>query len=170
MWRFSFRALSGCDDLRPFAIPLAAVPPVTDVPHQTDPHPHHDRGGCHGPRRQRGPGSGGASGHGFRPGRSGNPGGRSKTQVDIQALAQRHGPEAIQTLAAALKSRNERVRVAAAAILLAQPKRGNGCATPARQNLQQYRDAAGPKAVRRPRLGFPYHADPAQSADAADRR
>lgn len=68
--------------------------------------------------RQRGPGSGGASGHGFRPGRSGNPGGRSKTQVDIQALAQRHGPEAIQTLAAALRSRNERVRVAAAAILL----------------------------------------------------
>jgi hypothetical protein len=52
------------------------------------------------------------------PGRSGNPGGRSKTQVDIQTLAQQHGPAAIATLAQALKSRNERVRVAAAAILL----------------------------------------------------
>jgi hypothetical protein len=52
------------------------------------------------------------------PGRSGNPGGRSKTQVDIQALARQHGPAAIAALAQALKSRNERVRVAAAAILL----------------------------------------------------
>jgi hypothetical protein len=52
------------------------------------------------------------------PGRSGNPGGRSKTQVDIQALARQHGPAAISALAQALKSRNERVRVAAAGLLL----------------------------------------------------
>jgi hypothetical protein len=54
----------------------------------------------------------------FARGASGNPGGRSRTARDIQTLAQRHGPEAIETLAQALKSRNERVRVAAAAILL----------------------------------------------------
>jgi hypothetical protein len=90
--------------------------------HQAAHPPNHavmpDDGSFISTSRQRGPGSGGASGHGFRPGRSGNPGGRSKTQVDIQTLAQRHGPEAIETLAQALKSRNERVRVAAAAILL----------------------------------------------------
>jgi hypothetical protein len=49
-------------------------------------------------------------------------GGRTSTSWkpgrDIQTLAQQHGPAAIATLAAALKSRNERVRVAAAAILL----------------------------------------------------
>jgi hypothetical protein len=37
---------------------------------------------------------------------------------DIQALAQAHGPAAIATLAAALKSRNERIRIAAAGLLL----------------------------------------------------
>jgi hypothetical protein len=54
----------------------------------------------------------------FAKGTTGNAGGRSKTARDIQALAQQHGPAAIQALAQALKSRNERVRVAAAAILL----------------------------------------------------
>jgi hypothetical protein len=54
----------------------------------------------------------------FQRGVSPNPGGRSKVARDIQALAQQHGPAAISTLAQALKSRNERVRVAAAAILL----------------------------------------------------
>src|SRR6516165_2753266 len=54
----------------------------------------------------------------FVKGVSPNPGGRSKVARDIQALAQEHGPAAIATLVEALKSRNERVRVAAAAILL----------------------------------------------------
>jgi hypothetical protein len=54
----------------------------------------------------------------FAKGASGNPGGRSRTARDIQELARVHGPAAIATLAQALKSRNERVRVAAAAILL----------------------------------------------------
>jgi hypothetical protein len=54
----------------------------------------------------------------FQRGVSPNPGGRSKVARDIQALAQQHGPAAISALAQALKSRNERVRVAAAAILL----------------------------------------------------
>ena len=54
----------------------------------------------------------------FARGASGNPGGRSRTARDIQELARVHGPAAIATLAQALKSRNERVRVAAAAILL----------------------------------------------------
>jgi hypothetical protein len=54
----------------------------------------------------------------FAKGTTGNAGGRSKVARDIQALAQEHGPAAIATLAKALKSRNERVRVAAAAILL----------------------------------------------------
>jgi hypothetical protein len=54
----------------------------------------------------------------FQRGVSPNPGGRSKVARDIQELAREHGPAAISTLAQALKSRNERVRVAAAAILL----------------------------------------------------
>jgi hypothetical protein len=54
----------------------------------------------------------------FAKGTTGNAGGRSKMARDIQALAQEHGPAAIATLVEALKSRNERVCVAAAAILL----------------------------------------------------
>jgi hypothetical protein len=59
-----------------------------------------------------------AIGRPFARGASGNPGGRSRAARDIQELAREHGPAAIATLAAALKSRSERVRVAAAAILL----------------------------------------------------
>ena len=50
------------------------------------------------------------------PGRSGNPGGRPKAALDIQALAREHTPDAIRALVAALA--NPRERVAAAVALL----------------------------------------------------
>jgi hypothetical protein len=60
--------------------------------------------------------AGGVTGKGFVPGRSGNPGGRPKGGVDVQALARQHTPAAIQALVAALASPRE--RVAAAQVLL----------------------------------------------------
>ena len=65
-------------------------------------------------QRRRGRGSGGVTGHGFQPGRSGNPGGRPR--ADVTALARAHTAEAIRALVKALD--NPRERVAAAAVLL----------------------------------------------------
>jgi len=48
------------------------------------------------------------------PGRSGNPGGRPKAALDIQALARQHTPEAIQALVDALANPRERVSAAVA--------------------------------------------------------
>src|SRR5215471_18778999 len=52
----------------------------------------------------------------FRPGISGNPGGRRKTDVNVVNLAKHYTPQAIAALVDALKYKNERVH--AAAILL----------------------------------------------------
>ena len=52
----------------------------------------------------------------FVRGKSGNPGGRPKAALDVQALARQHTPAAIAALVAALK--NERERVPAAQALL----------------------------------------------------
>src|SRR5690348_7816332 len=53
----------------------------------------------------------------FKPGRSGNPGGRPKRSRDIAELARRHTSEAISALVEALSEKGE--RVAAAKVLLA---------------------------------------------------
>jgi hypothetical protein len=47
-----------------------------------------------------------------------NPGGRPGGVKELRELAQQHGPEAIQTLVARMRSKNERVSVAAAEVLL----------------------------------------------------
>jgi hypothetical protein len=54
---------------------------------------------------------GGATGHGFMPGRSGNPAGRAK---GIEALARQHTEAAIQALVKALENPKERVPAAVA--------------------------------------------------------
>jgi HEAT repeat protein len=54
---------------------------------------------------------GGVTGHGFMPGRSGNPAGRAK---GIEALAREHTPAAIAALVKALENPRERVPAAVA--------------------------------------------------------
>ncbi len=56
--------------------------------------------------------------HRFKPGQSGNPGGRPREVPEIKALAREHGPEAIARLAELLKSKDGKVAVAAARELL----------------------------------------------------
>ena len=50
----------------------------------------------------------------FRPGMSGNPGGRPKAALDVQELARAHTPDAINALVAALANPRERVSAAVA--------------------------------------------------------
>jgi hypothetical protein len=52
----------------------------------------------------------------WQKGRSGNPGGREKRDLDIEKLARAHGPAAIATLVAALK--HPKLCVQAASVLL----------------------------------------------------
>jgi hypothetical protein len=59
---------------------------------------------------------GGATGRGFMPGKSGNPGGRPKAAFDVQALARQHTEQAVRTLVEAL--RDPRLKVQAAQALL----------------------------------------------------
>lgn len=62
----------------------------------------------------------------FQKGKSGNPGGRRKADVQIKELARKHTAAAVSTLVKALKAKAERTRVAAAEALL---DRGWGKAT-----------------------------------------
>ncbi len=61
---------------------------------------------------------GGATGHGFMPGQSGNPKGRPKAPVDIAALARVHGPQCVAVVVELLASSDERIRLAAATVLI----------------------------------------------------
>ena len=54
----------------------------------------------------------------WKPGQSGNPGGRPKVAAEIQAVARDHGREAIERLVALMHSKNESVAVRAAEALL----------------------------------------------------
>jgi hypothetical protein len=54
----------------------------------------------------------------FQPGRSGNPGGRPKTEVDIAAMARIHGPKCIQVIVGMLSGEDHKLRLAAAVALL----------------------------------------------------
>lgn len=51
-------------------------------------------------------------------GKSGNPSGRAKSDVDIAALARVHGPRCIQVIVGLLDDPDSRVRVSAATVLL----------------------------------------------------
>jgi hypothetical protein len=63
-------------------------------------------------QRRRGRGSGGITGRGFQPGRSGCPGGRPRQ--DVTELARAHTTDAIRALVAALSNPRERVPAAVA--------------------------------------------------------
>jgi hypothetical protein len=54
----------------------------------------------------------------FKPGQTGNPGGRPRVVWEVRALAQQHAPAAIQRLVTLMTSEDERVSVAAAQALL----------------------------------------------------
>ena len=54
----------------------------------------------------------------FAPGQSGNPGGRPRAALDVQALARERTPAAIERLAEALNDPDSRVAVSAAVALL----------------------------------------------------
>ena len=54
----------------------------------------------------------------FKPGQSGNPGGRPKDEIRVKELAREHTVEALQALVTGLKAKGERTRIAAAEALL----------------------------------------------------
>jgi hypothetical protein len=54
----------------------------------------------------------------WEPGRSGNPSGRAKTEIDIAALARVHGPKCIQVIVGMLSGEDQKLRLAAAIALL----------------------------------------------------
>lgn len=54
----------------------------------------------------------------FKPGQSGNPGGRPKEAAEVKALAREYGPEAIEKLVALMRADDPRVSKAAADSLL----------------------------------------------------
>lgn len=68
--------------------------------------------GSQGAAKRRGPG------RPFQKGQSGNPAGRKAEIGPIKELARQHAPEALDTLVKALKASSERVRVAAAEVIL----------------------------------------------------
>jgi hypothetical protein len=64
-------------------------------------------------------GRGGLRNSSWRPGQSGNPKGRPKPEVDIAALARKHGPKCIKIVAGIMmKDKDSKVRLAAAIALL----------------------------------------------------
>lgn len=68
--------------------------------------------------KQRGRGSGGVTGRGFRPGVSGNPTGRPKASFDFAAAAREHTPEVLAMFLRSIRSANWRERHSAGTVLL----------------------------------------------------
>lgn len=54
----------------------------------------------------------------FKPGQSGNPGGRPKSDATLKELARQHTGAAVLALVKGLKAKGERTRIAAAEALL----------------------------------------------------
>jgi hypothetical protein len=69
---------------------------------------------------QRGRGSGGVTGRGFRPGQSGNPTGRGRATLEVRDLARTYTEEAVRTLVTIMRSDRSpaAARVAAAQAVL----------------------------------------------------
>src|SRR6516162_1391079 len=67
---------------------------------------------------QRGRGSGGVTGRGFRPGQSGNVSGRPRASFDFSAAAREHAPEVLSMFLTSIRSRNWRERHSAGVVLL----------------------------------------------------
>jgi hypothetical protein len=67
---------------------------------------------------QRGRGSGGVTGKGFQPGRSGNPHGKPRALLDFSTAAREHAPEYLQVLLKSLRSSNWKERHSALSMLL----------------------------------------------------
>jgi uncharacterized protein DUF5681 len=55
---------------------------------------------------------------GFKPGQSGNPGGKPKGMAELQAMAREHGAASVKVLVEALKHKDSRIRILAAQTLL----------------------------------------------------
>jgi len=81
----------------------------------------------------------------FKPGQSGNPGGRPKVLAEVQEVARQHMPAAMSELARlALKAKNETTRVAAIRELLdrayGKPRQGLEIAPSTINPIQQLLD------------------------------
>lgn len=89
---------------------------------------------------------GGFTGKGFKPGQSGNPGGRSKALIDVIETARTHTPLAMKTLASIAEDEKapQSARVAAANGLL---DRGWGKPTQPNQTLGADGEAIDPPKV-----------------------
>ena len=83
----------------------------------------------------------------WRPGQSGNPGGRPKVSAEIRDLARDHGAKAIERLVALMYSKNESVAIRAAEALL---DRGYG--RPMQRNGSQWGGRAACSAADRSHL------------------
>ena len=67
---------------------------------------------------QRVPRLGSSTGKGWTPGRSGNPSGRAKSEIDIAELARKHGPRCIAVAVELLDDPDSRIRLGALNALL----------------------------------------------------
>ncbi|MBM4138185.1 MAG: hypothetical protein FJ244_01690 [Nitrospira sp.] len=95
----------------------------------------------------------------WRPGTSGNPGGRPRVAAEVKELAREHGPRAIERLRELLESQNEAVACRAAESLL---DRGFGRSP---QSLELYRGREVRVIVDRGGI-MPLRAEPQQALES----